>query len=178
MEHKPALVLNTDGSCLKVISWRRAICLSIIGKEIPGEGVTVLKYYEDDFAYTANDIVPIPAVVMTNRHITINKKVPISKQNLLIRDKYQCQYCGKELSRFNATVDHVIPKKHFKNKEDAHTWDNIVLSCRECNLKKGSRTPEQAKMKLRSKPAPVSRFNFLPVRKRPEWEEFFQKSKV
>ena len=49
VEHKPCLVLNQDYSPLSVISWKRAICLDIIGKEIIGEGVRVIERYNDDF---------------------------------------------------------------------------------------------------------------------------------
>ena len=63
MQHQPALVLNTDGIPLRVISWKRAICLDILGKEIPEEGITVLKYY-DDYVKSAGGLeVQIPAEV-------------------------------------------------------------------------------------------------------------------
>lgn len=172
MNHQPALVLNTDGTCLKVISWKRAICLAIIGKEIPGEGVTVIKYYEDYVTSAGGMHIPVPAVVMTNRYINVSKKIPLTKTNLMARDNEECQYCGVKLNGSTATVDHVIPKKRFKSKIDAHRWDNVVISCRTCNIKKGARTPEEAKMPLRKKPRMVDKYNFFPVKKRPEWEEF------
>jgi 5-methylcytosine-specific restriction endonuclease McrA len=38
----------------------------------------------------------------------------------------------------------------------AHSWDNIVTACEQCNQTKGNRTPEAAGMRLHSKPkAPV-----------------------
>ena len=75
MQHQPALVLNTDGIPLRVISWKRAICLDILAKEIPEEGITVLKYY-DDYAESAGGLrVQIPAVGMTNRYINVSKKI-------------------------------------------------------------------------------------------------------
>ena len=93
MQHQPALVLNTDGIPLRVISWKRAICLDILGKEIPEEGITVLKYY-DDYVKSAGGLeVQIPAVGMTNRYINVSKKIPLTKHNLMVRDKGRCQYC-------------------------------------------------------------------------------------
>jgi 5-methylcytosine-specific restriction endonuclease McrA len=32
------------------------------------------------------------------------------------------------------------------------TWDNVVASCVECNRRKGGRTPQQARLRLRRKP--------------------------
>lgn len=93
MQHQPALVLNTDGIPLRVISWKRAICLDILGKEIPEEGITVLKYY-DDYVRSAGGLeIQIPAVGMTNRYINVSKKIPLTKHNLMVRDKGRCQYC-------------------------------------------------------------------------------------
>ena len=87
MQHQPALVLNTDGIPLRVISWKRAICLDILGKEIPEEGITVLKYY-DDYVKSAGGLeVQIQAVGMTNRYINVSKKIPLTKHNLMVRDK-------------------------------------------------------------------------------------------
>ena len=111
MQHQPALVLNTDGIPLRVISWKRAICLDILAKEIPEEGITVLKYY-DDYAESAGGLrVQIPAVGMTNRYINVSKKIPLTKHNLMVRDKGRCQYCYEKLSDSTATIDNVIPKR-------------------------------------------------------------------
>ena len=44
--------------------------------------------------------------------------------------------------------DHVIPRK----KGGQTIWENIVTSCYACNDRKGSRTPEEAGMKLLRKP--------------------------
>ena len=45
-------------------------------------------------------------------------------------------------------MDHVHPVV----KGGLKSWDNIVTACRACNLKKGGRTPEEANMKLKSRP--------------------------
>ena len=33
------------------------------------------------------------------------------------------------------------------------TWDNVVASCVDCNRRKGGRTPQQARLRLRRKPS-------------------------
>ena len=48
----------------------------------------------------------------------------------------------------NLTIDHVLPK----SKGGKNEWTNLVTSCFKCNLKKGNRTPEEAKMEMKSKP--------------------------
>jgi 5-methylcytosine-specific restriction endonuclease McrA len=53
------------------------------------------------------------------------------KQRILRRDGFICQYCGQEAN----TVDHVIPRRLNGNDAD----DNLVASCRRCNLAKGGR---------------------------------------
>lgn len=170
--YKPALVLNTDGVPLRVISWKRAICLEIIGNEMPGEGITVLKYYKDHIKSAGGLIVPLPAVAMTNRYININRQVPLTKTNVIMRDKSRCQYCNIHLNAEAVTIDHIIPKKMFKNKLEATTWSNVVVACRPCNIKKGGRTPSQAKMLLINKPYEPNIYNFWHFQKLPEWDEF------
>lgn len=69
------------------------------------------------------------------------KSVP-SRNGILKRDRNTCQYCG---SRYQLTLDHVIPKS--RGGED--TWSNLVTSCHPCNNKKGNKTPEEAGMVLK-----------------------------
>jgi len=53
------------------------------------------------------------------------------RQRILRRDQFICFYCGQEAT----TVDHVIPRRLNGNDSD----DNLVASCRRCNLAKGGR---------------------------------------
>jgi 5-methylcytosine-specific restriction endonuclease McrA len=41
-------------------------------------------------------------------------------------------------------MDHVVPR----SQGGGTTWDNVVTACRDCNHRKGGRTPDQANMKL------------------------------
>ncbi len=174
MNHQPALVLNTDGIPLRVINWKRAICLDILGKEIPEEGITVLKYYDDYVTSAGGLTIQVPAVGMTNRYINISRTIPLTKHNLMVRDKGRCQYCFEKLSDNISTIDHVIPKRMYNRKADCHVWDNVVIACRSCNIKKGGRTPGQAGMPLINKPYEPNAYNFWGFKKLPEWEEFLR----
>lgn len=57
------------------------------------------------------------------------------------RDGYRCVYCRGE---GELQLDHVIP--HSRGGED--TYENLVTACRNCNLLKGARTPQEAGMRI------------------------------
>lgn len=152
-KHKSCLILNNDYSPLLVLNWKRAICLDILGKEIPEEGITVIKYYQDDTVKSAGGLeLPVPAVAVTKRYIKRKRGVPLKKRSLYIRDDKMCQYCGRELPYDNATIDHVKPKSSFKNSQDSQTWNNLVIACFKCNSKKADRALDQCGMTLLNKP--------------------------
>ncbi len=151
--HKPCLILNQDYRPLQIISWKRALCLEIIGKDIPGEGIRVVEYYDDDVVESAGgDFFLVPAVAVTNHYVKRRKHIALKKRNLLIRDKRTCQYCGKTVTPKMATIDHVKPRSQFDDVKEAHTWDNTTIACLKCNSHKDNRTPEQANMKLLQDP--------------------------
>lgn len=51
------------------------------------------------------------------------------------RDNYCCQYCGKQLTRFTATLDHV---KAVSEGGD-NSFANLTTACLQCNSKKNAR---------------------------------------
>jgi len=57
------------------------------------------------------------------------------------RDGYKCQYCG---SQSKLTLDHLIPEA----KGGESSEGNLVTACRDCNIKKRAKTPEEANMPL------------------------------
>ena len=52
------------------------------------------------------------------------------------RDNYVCQHCGKQLTRFSATLDHLQPV----SEGGRNNYNNLVTSCRECNSRKSAKT--------------------------------------
>ncbi len=48
------------------------------------------------------------------------------------RDKYLCYKCGKQLSRFNATLDHIQPV----SESGDNSFDNLATCCFSCNSKR------------------------------------------
>ena len=61
------------------------------------------------------------------------------------RDRNKCQYCG---ATKKLTIDHVIPR----SKGGGDTWENMVVACSSCNIKKGDKLLEQTGMKLMKEP--------------------------
>lgn len=51
------------------------------------------------------------------------------------RDSYKCQYCGKQLTRFTATLDHVTPVAAGGD----NSFDNLRTACLSCNSQKNVR---------------------------------------
>ena len=90
-----------------------------------------------------------PSVVRSSkRNHDMRRNVTFTRMHVYIRDKFTCQYCGKERVTRELSYDHVVPKS-----DGGRTnWENIVTSCYACNNKKGRRTPEEARMPLKKKP--------------------------
>jgi 5-methylcytosine-specific restriction endonuclease McrA len=136
------LLLSQAYEPVKVISWQRALTLFSLGK------VEVLEEY-DGFVRSSTVVLKIPSVVRLLRAFKrFRKPVRFSRVNIYARDGYACQYCGKKQSMSKLTYDHVLPR----SQGGTTCWTNITTCCVRCNLKKGGRTPQQANMRLLSKP--------------------------
>jgi 5-methylcytosine-specific restriction endonuclease McrA len=70
--------------------------------------------------------------------------VRLTRRNLMLRDEHQCQYCGRRPNVRDLNLDHVLPRC----RGGGDSWENLVVSCRQCNLRKGRRTPDEAGMRL------------------------------
>ena len=165
-KNSKCLVLNADYTPLTIINWQRALVWSIKNQENKNIGVEIIDFYKNDYIVGVNKSFPIPAVVKTAKYFRINnQKVNFSRKNLFVRDSFTCQYCGVKPDMKYLTYDHVIPKSLWKNKQGSPTtWTNIVTACVNCNRKKGNKTPQQAKMNLKSFPvAPNKSPKYLPI---------------
>lgn len=61
------------------------------------------------------------------------------KQEILERDAYICQYCGKKLSYREAVLDHVKPRAS----GGEAIAENLVTACKSCNCRKADKTLQQ-----------------------------------
>jgi 5-methylcytosine-specific restriction endonuclease McrA len=138
------LLLNASFEPLQVVSWQRALQLLFQGK------VEVVEESERE-VHTVRLTIRVPSVLRLLHFIPRVKKrrvIRFSRENVFIRDGFQCQYCGKSFAKSHLTLDHVTPIVQGGKK----SWENIVTSCKPCNQRKGGRTPQQAQMHLVRKP--------------------------
>jgi 5-methylcytosine-specific restriction endonuclease McrA len=143
MDTDKVLVLNNSFEPLHVCSARRAVILLYTGKaERVEDSARVLR--------SPSLIFVIPAVIRLHRYVKRPVSPPISfnKKNILKRDAYTCQYCGRNGGE-RMTIDHVVPR----SLGGRTVWENVVSACRECNLKKGNKTLHEARMTLLRKPS-------------------------
>lgn len=134
----PALVLNADYTPLSYYPlslwpWQTAI------KAVFLDRVDIVASYDREVHSPSLDM-QIPSVIALRQYVKPNEWPAFTRFNLFLRDKFACQYCGSE---GNLTFDHVIPRRL----GGKTTWENIASACAPCNMKKGGRTPKQARMK-------------------------------
>jgi len=93
--------------------------------------------------------IKIPRVILLIAYDRVPKRrVRFSRYNIFARDRNTCQYCGTAFSRNELNLDHIIPR----SQGGISTWENVVCSCHDCNRRKGGKTPDQAHMRLITRP--------------------------
>lgn len=142
------LVLNATYEPLSVVSQPRAVHLILADK------AEVIET-DDALIRSASLSFPAPLVIRLRYYVRIpyNLPMPLSRRAVFLRDNYTCQYCGAQPGKDQLTIDHIVPRSRGGRTE----WENVVTACAACNRRKGSRTPEEARMKLAR---PVSRPRF------------------
>jgi hypothetical protein len=78
----------------------------------------------------------------------------LTKDMLLVRDRYTCAYCVQQFRAGELEMEHIIPR----SKGGADSWMNLVAACTACNNRKADRTPEAAGMKLHYVPYVPNRY--------------------
>lgn len=134
------LVLNAGYEPLGLASVKRAVILVM-------NGTAEVVEESGDYLRTPRNPYPVPSIIRLKRLVRRPPgRLALNRRNILRRDGYTCQYCGKKGGEL--TVDHVLPK----SRGGRGIWENLVAACRSCNLKKKNRTPEEAGMKLARRP--------------------------
>jgi 5-methylcytosine-specific restriction endonuclease McrA len=144
------LVLNASYEPLNVCSVRRAHVLVFKGKaEVIEELGQPLRSATSTFAW--------PHVIRLLHYVRVPRAIQrkISRRALFARDGWRCVYCGTTNGRL--TLDHVVPR----SRGGESVWENVVTSCAPCNLRKGSRTLDEAQMQLRHPPRPPAPVLFI-----------------
>ena len=155
------LILNADGSPisylpLSIISWEDAIKYMVLDK------ATVLEFYEDWVVHSANWQTQVPSVMILKEYEKRKTGIRFSKHNVFLRDSYTCQYCGDDVSKKTATLDHVLPVSH----GGKTTFENTVCACATCNANKGN----NKKIVPRNKPVKPTYFQLVEKRKKQKWD--------
>lgn len=89
------------------------------------------------------------------------------------RDRYRCCYTGVALPKSQLTVDHILPK----SRGGKSSWENCVTASLTVNANKGNRTPEEAGLKLLTKPIapkdPLALIYANIPNPHPDWQSYF-----
>jgi len=153
IDNCPTLVLNADYRPLSyfplsLCSWQNAI------KSVFLDRVNVVSEYEDKFIRSVSIKIKVPSIIALKEYIKPKTKPAFTRFNLFLRDKWTCQYCGKNYVTNELTFDHVIPR----SKGGGTNWQNIVSACQCCNLKKANYLPKECKMFPIRKPIQPTNF--------------------
>ncbi|MGH7178409.1 MAG: HNH endonuclease [Tepidisphaeraceae bacterium] len=116
---------------------------------------------EYDWIHTVRLQIAVPRIIRLLGYEKLPRQdVKFNRRNIYARDSSRCQYCGKRHPTTELSLDHVIPK----SQGGKSTWENIVCCCVKCNVRKGGRTPEQARLHLISKPLKPKRSPVINIR--------------
>jgi 5-methylcytosine-specific restriction endonuclease McrA len=143
---KPVLVLNASYEPINICAARRALVLILKGLASPEE-------HGHSQIHAQRYALRLPTVIRLLEYRRIpHQSRALSRKNILMRDRYTCQYCQKALPGAELTLDHVVPR----SRGGASTWENLVACCHHCNNRKGNRTPEEANLRLLRAPRPFN----------------------
>ncbi|MBI5280737.1 MAG: HNH endonuclease [Candidatus Solibacter usitatus] len=144
--HRPVLVLNSSYEPINICAARRALVLIL-------KGVALAEEHNPGSIHAQRSAVPMPSVIRLLEYRRIPHQTrALSRKNIMMRDRYTCQYCHKVFNSIDLTLDHVIPR----SRGGETTWENLVACCHACNNRKGNRTPDEAGMRLLHTPRPFS----------------------
>jgi 5-methylcytosine-specific restriction endonuclease McrA len=147
--YKTILVLSSGYMPINFTSWKRAVVL-ILKEKAQVLSSRVIRLVENIYIPYQNFSVTKPSRTMIYK-----------------RDRNKCQYCG---STKKLTIDHVIPR----SKGGGDTWENMVVACSSCNVRKGDKLLEHTNMKLVRQPK--SHYNGLMLSildtNDPEWMNY------
>lgn len=135
MRNVPVLQLNADHRPLtvmplSVLELRDAI------KLIYENNACVVAEYDDYIIRSPSVSIRAPSVIALRRYVRVpRERVPFTRMNVFLRDRFCCQYCEERFSSDWLTFDHVVPQ----SAGGKTWWDNIVAACEPCNSMKGNR---------------------------------------
>ncbi|MFH1874846.1 MAG: HNH endonuclease [Pseudomonadota bacterium] len=153
------LVLNRSFLPVHITSLKRAFCMLYAGiaRAVDEEFHTFDFHSWAELSLAVHDesvglvgrLIKVPRVIVLTAYDHLPKRsIKFSRLNIMIRDKYTCQYCNKKLPRSKLNLDHVVPRC----RGGRTNWENVVTSCFDCNRQKGMCLPREAGLKLVKSP--------------------------
>ena len=147
----PPLILRLDisGSPVRWIPWQHAVNLYSREKIAWTAGDSIFTFHGGVSRSTGRrsilEVNSIIAVKHSNPKNYSQRGIPpLTNRELFRRDANLCMYCGNKYRTTSLTRDHVVPL----SKGGKDLWSNVVTACRNCNIRKGNRTPENSHMPL------------------------------
>jgi len=135
------LLLNQTYEPLGTVSVARAIIMTF------KNSVYVEEWDGDRVLHSAHDVFPVPSVIRRRIYINVRRRreaAGMKRLRIYMRDKFRCQYCGDKKGVTELTLDHILPRSRGGDNSPV----NVVTACIACNNRKGSRTPDEARMPL------------------------------
>jgi len=164
------LLLNASYEALRTISTPRAVRLVLKGAVdvVEVDGDRVLR--TSSMAYAAPSVVRLRSYVDDHGY---RRRSACQRRRIIARDGHRCGYCNKKGTDFELTVDHIVPE----SRGGQYVPENLVAACFSCNQRKGSRTPDEARMPLLRNPSAMSYGIDMQIlrhegRGRPEWHVY------
>jgi len=156
------LVLSTGFEPLYLVGWSQALA------DVERGRVEIIQHYKDRKIGTVLGSLQMPKIIRFLKGVfkrrNVGKKIKLNRRSLFERDNGSCQYCNLHVSYKHFEMEHVIPR----SLGGKTTWENIVVSCRKCNSRKGAQTPSEAGMKLKKKPLMPKQKSFFKKILRPD----------
>ncbi|HHH28132.1 MAG TPA: HNH endonuclease [Polyangiaceae bacterium] len=155
----PVLVLNQGYRPVRITEARNGLAMLYLGRaralDATFEPFTFEAWCKrppsptDEAIGTPRGPICVPRVLLLEHYSRVPRApLRLSRRHVYLRDNYTCQYCGRMPGLKELNLDHVHPR----SRGGRSTWENLVTSCRPCNLGKGGATPEEANMRLRKPP--------------------------
>lgn len=179
------LVLNRHFQPVRITTAKQAFLLFFLGRaralDAAYEALSFEEWQalppsaETESIGTPRGPIRVPRVLLLSGYARIpSAPLRLSRRNVFLRDNFTCQYCAAQPAVRELNLDHVVPRA----RGGKSTWDNLVTSCRTCNMKKGEKSPEAAGMVLRTPPRRPSWNVALrmaaPSAPFPEWQPFLE----
>lgn len=186
------LILNRNLFAIQVTTWQRALTLLYLDRAAVVDEDYGVHDFRDwvelsrqiqaspaGFIHTPTLRLAVPEVIALKFFDKVPLHgVPFTRRNIYRHYRNRCCYCGRHYPSSELNLDHVVPR----SRGGLTDWSNIVTACIPCNLRKGSRLPSEARMRLVVPPAPPKARHGLalvmrsPVPIRRSWQRFIDKA--